>query len=421
MQKTWKRQFLILWLGQAASILTSSVSQYALIWYLTIRTGSAAVLSLAAIAALLPQGLLSPFTGAVADRFDRRKIMALADGSIALVTLGLVALSAVWQQLPVAAVMAALALRSVGSAFHAPCLQAVTPLIVPLHRLNQCAGWSQGVQTVSLLASPALAALLYAAVPLPAILLLDALGAGLAITALVLARLPALRSGGTAASFSLLGDTREGIALLKSQRWLWQLCLICALFSLAVMPISALFPLLCMGYFGGTALTASAVETAFSVGMLLASAMLGLWRGIRNRITVMAGALFFLSACLLAAGRLTPDAFRLFLLLAFGMGCSTPLFSSLMTALLQQKIEGNFLGRVLGLSTAIMTLASPIGLAASGLFAQRLGVIHWLSLAGAGTLLCSVLCLALPAVRRCDRPPADKKDALSAKARRDAA
>ena len=91
MTVTWKRQFAVLWLGQAVSILTSSISQYALIWDLTARTGSAAVLSLASMAALLPQGVFSLFTGAVADRFDRRKIMALADGAIGLVSLALVA------------------------------------------------------------------------------------------------------------------------------------------------------------------------------------------------------------------------------------------------------------------------------------------------------------------------------------------
>ena len=78
---TWKRQFAVLWLGQAVSILTSSISQYALIWDLTARTGSAAVLSLASMAALLPQGVFSLFPGAVADRFDRRKILTLGGGA----------------------------------------------------------------------------------------------------------------------------------------------------------------------------------------------------------------------------------------------------------------------------------------------------------------------------------------------------
>ena len=55
------------------------VSQYALIWYLTDLTGSPAVLSLATMAAMVPQGVLSLFTGAFADRFDRRIIMMVSD------------------------------------------------------------------------------------------------------------------------------------------------------------------------------------------------------------------------------------------------------------------------------------------------------------------------------------------------------
>ena len=85
----WKQKFVTLWVGQALSILTSMVSQYALIWYLTDQTGSSAVLSAATIAALLPQGILSLFTGAFADRFDRRFLMAAADGAIGLLSLAL--------------------------------------------------------------------------------------------------------------------------------------------------------------------------------------------------------------------------------------------------------------------------------------------------------------------------------------------
>lgn len=401
MTVTWKRQFAVLWLGQAVSILTSSISQYALIWDLTARTGSAAVLSLATMAALLPQGVFSLFTGAVADRFDRRKIMALADGAIGLVSL---ALAAGWRlagELPISAILAVLALRSVGSAFHAPCLQAVTPLLVPRERLSQCAGWSQGVQTLSLLLSPALAALLYAAVPLPLIIALDALGAAFAIGFLLLARLPALRTG-REGPFRLLDDCRAGCALLRSQGWLWQLCLICGIFSVAVVPVSSLFPLMCMSYFGGTAVSASVVETAYSLGMLAGSLLLGLWGGTRNKMTAMTAALFAMGGCLLAVGGLSPAAFLAFTGLALGMGLASPFFNSMFTALIQEKVAGDYLGRVLGLTSAVMTLAGPVGLAATALFAERVGLVRWFVLAGGLTALCGVLCLLLPAVRRCD-------------------
>ena len=52
----WKQKFALLWTGQALSILSSMISQYALIWYLTDLTGSPAVLSLATMAALVPTG-----------------------------------------------------------------------------------------------------------------------------------------------------------------------------------------------------------------------------------------------------------------------------------------------------------------------------------------------------------------------------
>lgn len=401
MTVTWKRQFAVLWLGQAVSILTSSISQYALIWDLTARTGSAAVLSLAAMAALLPQGVFSLFTGAVADRFDRRKIMALADGAIGLVSLALVGAWLLLGELPIPVIMFTLALRSVGSAFHSPCLQAVTPLIVPREMLSRCAGWSQGVQTLSLLLSPALAAVLFAAVPLSLIITLDALGAAFAIGFLLLARLPELRTG-EREPFRLLDDCRAGYALLRSKGWLWQLCLICGIFSVAVVPVSSLFPLMCMSYFGGTALSASVVETAYSLGMLAGSLLLGLWGGTRNRMTAMTAALFCMGGCLLAVGWLSPAAFVAFAGLALGMGLSSPFFNSMFTALIQEKVEDRYLGRVLGLTSAVMTLAGPVGLAATALFAERIGLARWFALSGCLTALCGVLCLALPAVRRCD-------------------
>lgn len=115
----WKQKFALLWTGQALSILSSMISQYALIWYLTDLTGSPAVLSLATMAALVPQGILSLFTGTFADRFDRRWIMIISDGAIGLVSLMLAA-AAFAAPLPVAPILAVAALRSVGGSLSCP-------------------------------------------------------------------------------------------------------------------------------------------------------------------------------------------------------------------------------------------------------------------------------------------------------------
>lgn len=399
----WKRKFVLLWVGQAVSILTSMISQYALIWYLTYSTGSAAVLSVATIAAMLPQGLLSPFTGAFADRFDRRVIMMAADGAIGLVSLGLVA-AAADGSLTTAAILLALALRSVGSAFHTPCIQAVTPLLAPPEALTRCAGWSQGIQTVSMLLSPALAALLYEQAPLAWVIALDTLGAVFAILGVLLARLPVLRVGDAGQKLRVWADTVEGFRVLRSKRWLWELCLICALFSVVFMPVSALYPLMSIDYFQAGTQGAALVETIWSVGMLLGSVVLGFWGGTRNKVYTMLGSVLFLGVTLVLTGLLPPSGFTAFAVLTMLMGLSAPFFNSIFTALIQEKVEGGYLGRVLGLTGAIMTLASPLGLAASALFSGRTGLSVWFLLAGIGTLACGALAFALPSIRHCDDP-----------------
>jgi DHA3 family macrolide efflux protein-like MFS transporter len=398
----WKQKFAVLWVGQALSILTSMLSQYALIWYLTDLTGSSTVLSLATMAALLPQGILSLFTGAFADRFDRRTIMIAADGAIGAISLVL-ALMAWRAPLTPGPILLVAALRSVGGAFHAPCLQAVTPLIAPPEALTRCAGWSQGIQTVSMLLSPALAAALYAAVPLHWIILLDTLGAVFAICGLLLARLPALKVGDAGRKLRLWQDTREGFAVLRSHRWLWQLCLICALFSVAFMPVSALFPLMSMQYFGREAAAAALVETAFSVGMLAGSVLLGLWGGGKDKILTMTAAVLAMGGALAVTGVLPPSGFWWFAGLSLLMGVTCPFFNSVFMALIQEKVEAQYLGRVLGLSGAMMTLASPIGLGATALLAEHTGLTLWFLLAGVVTLLCGGLMLLFPAVRTCGR------------------
>ena len=88
----WQRDFYAIWFGQVISLITSSIVQYAVIWELTVRTKSAAILSLASLVGFLPVALFSPFIGGIVDRFDRKKIMVFSDTAIAMVAVVLVLL-----------------------------------------------------------------------------------------------------------------------------------------------------------------------------------------------------------------------------------------------------------------------------------------------------------------------------------------
>src|SRR5690606_29614580 len=87
MDNNWKRKFTILWTGQFISLISSSAVNFAIIIWLSLKTGSAEVLAFSAIAALLPQALIGPFAGVYIDRWNRKRTMIFADGFVAVCTL----------------------------------------------------------------------------------------------------------------------------------------------------------------------------------------------------------------------------------------------------------------------------------------------------------------------------------------------
>jgi len=85
-RSSWKAPFFTIWTGQQLSLVGSRAAQFALVWWLTTTTGSATVLATATTVALIPQILLGPLSGAYVDRWNRRVVMMIADGFIALVS-----------------------------------------------------------------------------------------------------------------------------------------------------------------------------------------------------------------------------------------------------------------------------------------------------------------------------------------------
>ena len=126
----WKARFYTIWIGQAFSLVGSSLVRFAIIWWLTERTGSARVLTTANLVSMLPSVLLAPFSGALVDRWNRRWVMIISDALIALFTAALAYLY--WRgNVEVWHVYLILFLRAFGDVFQSPAMNASTSLLVP--------------------------------------------------------------------------------------------------------------------------------------------------------------------------------------------------------------------------------------------------------------------------------------------------
>ena len=121
-EKLFNRNFTLLILGQVSSLTGNLTLKFALSMYVLERTGSASLFAGLLAASMVPTILLSPFGGILADRADRRAVMAGLD------TLsGLSVLLAALDGPDLAVIAALLILLSVLAAFESPTVQACVP------------------------------------------------------------------------------------------------------------------------------------------------------------------------------------------------------------------------------------------------------------------------------------------------------
>ena len=398
----WKRSFFTIWAGQAISLITSAVLQMAIIWYLTDTTGSALVLSMATMVGFLPQAILGTMIGVLVDRWNRKLVMIGADLIIAVagVVLAVVALMI---ELPVWVVMVVLFIRSIGTAFHSPALSAATPLLVPEDQLTKCAGYSQSVQSVSYILSPAIAAFLYATWDLNLIIALDVLGALVACITVTIVAIPKQEIKTEMVQSSIISEAKAGYNILKENKGLFALLLIGAFYCFIYMPINALFPLMSMSYFGGTTTHASIVEIMFAVGMLAGGLLLSTWGGFKKPTISIVTSFIAMGFALIIAGLLPINGFFIFVFCSAIMGFSAPFYSGVQMALIQEKIQPEYLGRVFGLLGSIMSLAMPLGLIVSGIFADQIGINRWFAVSGIGILILALLSSLHPSMKELDK------------------
>lgn len=396
--ENWKTKFAWIGSGQAISMLTSSILQMTIVWYLTQRTQSAAIITFATLCGYLPRAILGMFTGAFIDRFNRKKILILSDLSMALAAVVL-AVVAFWTEIPLWLIFSMLCFRSVGAAFHSPTLNAVIPTIVPQEQLARCAGLSQGFESVSLILSPALAAFLFNLWDLSAIILLDVVGALIAILIVACMKLPETHLNQPHEKLHVWHDTKEGFGVLRRTKGMMAIMVISSLYAFIYFPIGSLYPLITMSYFGGSIADSSFVEIVFSSGTLIGALLLGVVGNKVHKIGAITASIGIYGCGVLLVGLLPPSGIRIFIILSAVMGFTLPFFYGLRTAIFQSAIPNAYLGRVLSLAYSVSLFAAPLGLLMGGGLSEMLGVNYCFLISGILAICLAIAMIALPSIR----------------------
>ncbi|MFL7870164.1 MAG: MFS transporter [Anaerolineales bacterium] len=387
----WAARFFTVWGGQAFSLFGSALVQFALVWYLTKQTGSATVLATATLVAMLPQIVLGPFAGALVDRWNRRIIMMVADGGIALATVLLIYLFASGQE-QIWHIYVIMMIRSLGSAFHYPAMQASTSLMVPEKHLTRISGANQTLQGAINIVAPPTGALLLEVLPMQGVLSIDIATALLAILPLAFIAIPQPvrtdESGQEKAQGSFMADVREGLRYVASWPGLLAILVMATVINFLLTPTSALMPLLITKHFGLGALEFGLMDSAWGFGVIIGGLILGAWGGFKRKVATSMMGIIGIGLGVTIVG-LTPA--NLYSLAVAGMafaGIMNPITNGPLFALIQSTVKPDMQGRVMSLVMSAATAMSPLSLMVAGPLSDAIGIRTWFWFGG---ILCLVM------------------------------
>ncbi len=396
----WQKNFFTIWSGQAFSLLGSQLVGFALIWHLTASTGSATVLTIAAMMEWLPRVFIGPFAGALVDRWNRRFVMLAADGLTALATGAMIYLG--WSGvLEIWHIYALMLVRSIGGSFHFPAMLASTSLMVPEEQLSRVQGLNQLLQGVMNIAAPPLGAVLVGILPLHSVLAVDIGTAVLAITSLLVVQIPqpVKTSPAEAGKVSVWADLRTGLRYVWAWSGLRNVIFLAILINAISMPAFTLLPLLVKAEFGGGAIQIATVQSSWAVGFLLGGLLLSTWGGFRSKILTVALAMFGSGIGMLLVGIAPQNALMLVIGGMLTAGMMNVLINGPAMALLQTIVQADMQGRVMSLVVSLAGSMTPLALAFAGPLAEFTGVRSWFVLTSLTFTLSGVFVLANADVR----------------------
>ena len=408
---SWKRPFFTLWVGQAFSLLGSQLVQFALVWWLTRTTGSAAVLATASLVALLPNVFLSPIAGTLIDRWNRRTVMLVADAGIALATLALIGVFAAGEAQPWIVYLAML-VRATGGVFHYPAMTASTSLMVPTAELGRVQGMNAALNGSMTIVAPPLGALLIEALPMHTVLAVDILTAALGIGVLALVHVPQPVRTAAPGALNVRRELAEAFRYMQGFPGLMILVGMAVAINFVLIPAGSLLPLLVKNHFGGDAEAFGWMESFFGIGVVVGGVVLSVWGGFKRKIVTSQVGVVGIGIAHVVLGVAPETLFAAALASVFVSGFMMS-FNGAAYAVLQSTIAPEMQGRVFTLITSLATAVSPLSLAVAGPLAEQFGVQFWYVAGGVVCVVMGSAALMIPSVVNAERLAAERAAPLA--------
>lgn len=383
-----------LFLGQAISQIGDALYYVSFMFMVEKLTGSLAMVGIVGAAEMLPFLIFGPYSGVLADRVDRRKILFLTDIASAIILMMLAMLALISYPVPGWTLVLTGFLTSSVRTFFFPAKNASIPRLVEPKDLQAAFALSMGTQNLMMLMGTAFAATvmasLYAQFPQQTffIILLTLNSCSFLGSAYFIAKLPPIVPERSANEQHAMKEFAEGLRYMKKRYDLLTMMGVSLLFGLAVAPFFVMFVAANKQWFGGQPQTLAWCEFSFFGGMVIGSYAVGRMPSKRPGIS------FIVGAAIVGVGVLFMAFSRNFYLFCWWnlvCGIAVPFIDVPKQSYLQSTVPDAFRGRVNSVLTMTNTAVMPIGMAGAGALLKRFGLVFMFLLMGSFMTVASLL------------------------------
>jgi MFS family permease len=384
------------WGARLAGTSASQMLMVAVGWQMYDLTGSAWDLGLVGLYQFLPALALTLVAGHVADRHDRRRVIALALALQTVVALVLV-LASVEGWASRGLILGLSFGLGVAKSFQMTSQQALAPLLVPPALLPRALAFNSSAMQMAIIGGPALGGLLYAAgasVVYGVCAALFVLGV-LLVAAVRLDHAPAAKAPVT------LDTLLAGVRFIRARREVLG-AISLDLFAVLLGGATALLPIFARDILHVGPWGLGLLRGAPAVGALLMSALLARWTIERH-----VGRVLFGSVAVYGVGTLVfglSKSFGLSLAALFVAGAADMVSVVVRQTLVQLETPDAMRGRVSAVNSVFIGASNQLGEFESGATAALLGPVGSVLLGGCGTLLVVALWMRwFPALKQRQR------------------
>lgn len=360
------RRFLVIWSGQLISAIGSGLTAFALGVFVFQQTRSAASYSLIILFSFLPTFILLPFTGVLADRIERKKMMIVGDtgaiiGILFILFVMLLGSLKLWH------IYLGVAISSVFTAVHNPAYKAAVSDLVSEELYSQASGLIQLAGSAQYLISPIIAGFLISFFEIEAVLIIDILTFLFAVAVVfIITKKDDIVVKHEKQRF--FHDMKDALRYLRAQTGVLWLVLLTSMVCFYI----ALFQSL----FGPMMLTLTDSKTlgiALSVsasGMLVSSLFIGICGIHKSKVFVLSLSLALAGLFYALVGLSTKVAFIIFFCFLFFS--TLPFINTTLEVLIRKNIDSQKQGRIWSLVYAISQVGYILAFGSAGFIADHL-------------------------------------------------